>query len=113
MARTHTKAGENEQMTDRVDWKAVTTEAVGYFKELLRIDTTNPPGNERPAAELLGRILEKEGIEHQIIESDPLRASLVARLRGSGKRGPLLLNGHLDVVPAERGKWERDPFGGE
>lgn len=97
----------------KIDWSAVTREAVGYFKDLLRIDTQNPPGNERPAAELLARIFEKEGIEHQILESEPTRASIVARVRGSGKRGPLLLNGHLDVVPAEREKWERDPFGGE
>src|SRR5262249_26471866 len=77
------------------------------------IDTTNPPGNERPAADFLAGIFAKEGIEHQIVESAPLRASIVARVRGSGKRGPLLLNGHLDVVPADREKWERDPFGGE
>lgn len=100
-------------MSDGIDWKAVTSEALGYFRDLLRIDTTNPPGNERPAAELLGRILEREGIEHTIVESEPTRANLVARLRGSGKRAPLLLNGHLDVVPVERERWERDPFGGE
>jgi len=94
------------------DWDAVVAEAVGWFKELLRIDTTNPPGNERPAAEMLSRILGAEGIEHQIVESEPTRASLVARLRGSGKKGPLLLNGHLDVVPVDREHWQQDPFGG-
>lgn len=97
-------------MNDALDWGAIAAEAIGYFKALLRIDTTNPPGNERPAAELLGRVLEKEGIEHRILEREPGRASLVARLRGSGKQGPLLLNGHLDVVPADRERWEHDPF---
>lgn len=85
-------------------------EALELFKALLRIDTTNPPGNERPAAELLGRLFEREGIEFTILESEPTRASIVARLRGSGERGPLLLNGHLDVVPVDRDQWTHDPF---
>jgi acetylornithine deacetylase/succinyl-diaminopimelate desuccinylase-like protein len=92
---------------------AVVQETVDLFKDLLRIDTTNPPGNERPAAELLAKKLGAEGIEHQILESEPGRASIVARLRGSGKAGPLLLNGHLDVVPADREAWSRDPFAAE
>jgi len=85
-------------------------EALELFKALLRIDTTNPPGNERPAAELLGRLFEREGIEFQILESEPTRASIVARLRGGGEAGPLLLNGHLDVVPADPEHWSHDPF---
>ena len=93
-----------------MDFKLVTAEAIDWFKQLLRIDTTNPPGNERPAAELIGRILEREGIPFEIHESEPSRANLVARLRGSGKRGALLLNGHLDVVPADRECWKLDPF---
>src|SRR5262245_23564380 len=88
-------------------------EAVLLFKELLRIDTTNPPGNERPAAELLARLFEREGIEHTIVESEPSRASIVARLRGNGNAAPLLLNGHLDVVPADRESWKHDPFAAE
>lgn len=86
-------------------------EALELFKALLRIDTTNPPGNERPAAELLGRLFQREGIEYTIVESEPTRASIVARLRGSGEKGPLLLNGHLDVVPVDRERWSHDPFG--
>lgn len=95
-----------------IDWQAVGDEAIGYFKDLLRIDTTNPPGNERPAADYIARILDREGIDYQILESEPGRASLVARLKGSGARGPLLLNGHLDVVPVDRDAWRHDPFGG-
>jgi len=93
-----------------LDWSKITAEATTWFKELLRIDTTNPPGNERPAAELIARILERERIEFEIHESEPTRANLVARLRGSGKKGALLLNGHLDVVPADRERWRFDPF---
>src|SRR5689334_17826092 len=97
-------------MTTLLDWGAITAEAIGHFKDLLRIDTTNPPGNERPAAEHIARVLEREGIEHSILEREPTRASVVARVRGSGKKKPLLLNGHLDVVPADRDRWEHDPF---
>ncbi|UJR86989.1 M20/M25/M40 family metallo-hydrolase [Sandaracinus amylolyticus] len=96
-----------------LDWTAITAEAIEHFKALLRIPTVNPPGNERPAADYLARLFEAEGIEHTIVESEPTRASIVARLRAktpSGK-GPLLLNGHLDVVGVDRHKWTHDPFG--
>lgn len=93
-----------------IDWAAAETEAIEHFRALLRIDTTNPPGNERPAADYLAGVLAREGIEYEIFESKPTRASLVARLRGSGKDGPLLLNGHLDVVPADPEKWRHPPF---
>src|SRR6202012_4477114 len=93
-----------------IDWEAATREALGHFKELLRIDTTNPPGNERAAAEYLARVLDREGIAYDLVESAPGRANLVARVTGSGKRGALMLNGHLDVVPVERDRWTHDPF---
>src|SRR5580700_8004177 len=96
-----------------IDWGAATDEALVHFKELLRIDTTNPPGNERAATDYLARVLDREGIGYQVVESEPTRASLVARLRGSGKHGPLMLSGHLDVVPVERDRWTHDPFGAE
>ena len=96
-----------------IDWPAATAEALAHFKELLRIDTTNPPGNERAAADYLARVLDREGIPYRIVESEPTRASLVARLAGSGKKAPLMLNGHLDVVPVERERWRHDPFGAE
>ena len=96
-----------------IDWHAATAEALAHFKDLLRIDTTNPPGNERAAADYLGHVLARESIPYRIVESEPTRASLVARLAGSGKKAPLMLNGHLDVVPAEREHWRHDPFGAE
>ena len=96
--------------TTPLDWNKVTDESIGWFKDLLRIDTTNPPGNERPAADFIARILEREGIRFEIHESEPTRASIVARLEGSGKKGALLLNGHLDVVPADPQHWDHEPF---
>ncbi len=97
----------------KLDWTAIEQEALEHFKALLRLDTTNPPGNELPAARYIGSVLEKDGIEFQILESEPSRASIVARLPGRGGKGPLLLNGHLDVVPADREHWKYDPFAAE
>lgn len=94
------------------EWKALFEEALEYFQNLLRFDTSNPPGNEKEACEYLGKILDKEKIGCEILESAPGRANLVCRLRGDGSLPPLLLNAHLDVVPAERSYWTHDPFGG-
>jgi acetylornithine deacetylase/succinyl-diaminopimelate desuccinylase-like protein len=97
-----------------IDWDRAGEEAIDLFKALLRVPTVNPPGNERPAAELLARLFEREGIAHQLVESPAGRTNLVARVSasgGNGARKPLLLNGHLDVVPVERAKWTHDPFG--
>jgi acetylornithine deacetylase/succinyl-diaminopimelate desuccinylase-like protein len=94
------------------EWKAVYDEALEYFRNLLRFDTTNPPGNEKEACEYLGTILAKENIGFEILESAPGRANLICRLQGDGSLPPLLLNAHLDVVPVERSYWTHDPFGG-
>lgn len=93
-----------------LDWSAIEDEALRHFKALLRIDTTNPPGNERPAAEYIAKVLAEDGIDSEILESKPGRASVIARLKGNGKRDPLLLNGHLDVVPADPDFWTHPPF---
>ncbi|MEZ4221100.1 MAG: M20/M25/M40 family metallo-hydrolase [Polyangiaceae bacterium] len=93
-----------------IDWQQAAAQSVELFRDLLRIDTTNPPGNERPAAELLARLFEREGIDYTLMESAPLRANIVARLKGDGTQGPLLLNGHLDVVPADPEHWSEPPF---
>jgi acetylornithine deacetylase/succinyl-diaminopimelate desuccinylase-like protein len=82
-------------------------------QELLRIDTTNPPGNERPAADLLAGELSAAGIDPVLLESAPRRANLVARLAGSGELPPLLLTAHLDVVEADASAWAHPPFSGE
>src|SRR5688500_18441143 len=90
----------------------VAREAQEICQQLLRIDTTNPPGNERPAAELLSRLLEEVGYEPVILEAERGRANLVCRRAGTGAAAPLLLSAHLDVVEARAGKWKRPPFSG-
>jgi len=79
---------------------------------LLRMDTTNPPGNERPAIDYLAGKLREVGLEPTILESAPGRANLVARLRGTGKADPLLLTAHVDVVEADPTRWKYPPFSG-
>jgi acetylornithine deacetylase/succinyl-diaminopimelate desuccinylase-like protein len=88
-------------------------EATALLRELLRIDTSNPPGGETPAAALLARYLERHGVECELIARDPGRANLVARIRGHGTGPSLALLGHTDVVPAEDpGSWTHPPFAG-
>lgn len=96
-----------------MDWDKLGDEALAALGEYLRIDTTNPPGNETPGAEFLGSILDKEGIAYRIIEGAPGRGSLLARLEGKGEGKPLIFLSHIDVVPAEADKWEVPPFSGE
>ncbi len=96
-----------------VNWSAVRTEVTGLLQDLLQLDTTNPPGNERLAAEYLAEVLRGDGIAPTVLESKPGRGNVVARLTGDGSAPPLLLMGHTDVVPAEPDKWERPPFSGD
>jgi acetylornithine deacetylase/succinyl-diaminopimelate desuccinylase-like protein len=95
-----------------IDWTTVGRIAVERFKDLLRIDTTNPPGNEIVACHYLEKILAENGVATEIIEAKPTRGNLLARLKGTGEAGPLLLNAHLDVVMAEPAHWKEAPFGG-
>jgi acetylornithine deacetylase/succinyl-diaminopimelate desuccinylase-like protein len=93
-----------------VDWKQVDAELLEHFTALLKIDTSNPPGNETKAVNYLRPILEKEGIEVQVLALDPNRANLVARLPGNGSKKPIAVFGHTDVVGVQREKWPVDPF---
>lgn len=79
---------------------------------LIRFDTSNPPGGERECIDWISGLLEDVGCEVRILARDPERPNLVARLQGAGNAPPLLMQGHVDVVPA-RGDWSHDPFGGE
>jgi acetylornithine deacetylase/succinyl-diaminopimelate desuccinylase-like protein len=89
-------------------------EVVDLLSDLIRINTSNPTHPERPAAEWVAEKLDEVGIASQIIEAAPGRASTVARVEGSDpSRPPLLIHGHLDVVPAEASEWSVDPFAGE
>jgi acetylornithine deacetylase/succinyl-diaminopimelate desuccinylase-like protein len=96
-----------------IEWNAIRDEATRYLQDLIRIDTTNPPGNETKAAEYLAAVLKREGIEPTILESAPGRGNIVARLKGDGRAAPLLLMVHIDVVPAEADQWTHPPFGGD
>jgi acetylornithine deacetylase/succinyl-diaminopimelate desuccinylase-like protein len=87
--------------------------AAGYLADLIRLDTTNPPGNETHVAEYLKRIADQYEIPAELLGDDPARLNFVARLRGDGPARPLLLMAHSDVVPAERAQWTVDPFAGE
>src|SRR6185436_6791774 len=95
----------------RPDLKAALQETIQILSGFIKIDTSNPPGNETKGAEYLKSFLDREGIASEIIEMDPGRGNLVSRLKGSGKKKPLLLMGHIDVVGVERDKWTVDPFG--
>ncbi len=85
-------------------------EAVELLRALIRVDTTNPPGLERAAAEVLADSLAKDGLEPKLVQAAKDRTSLVARLKGKGTKPPLLLTAHLDVVPAEASRWKHGPF---
>ena len=87
------------------NWSAAAVEIIHHLKALLRLDTTNPPGNEILAAEYLAAVLNAEGIEPLVLESAPGRGNVIARLKGTGEAPPLLLYSHTDVVPAEAVHW--------
>lgn len=87
-------------------------EPAGILVNLIKINTSNPPGNETQAAQYIKGLLAAEGISPEIFESAPGRGNLVARLKGNGKARPLMLMAHLDVVGVERDKWTIDPFAG-
>jgi acetylornithine deacetylase/succinyl-diaminopimelate desuccinylase-like protein len=99
-----------------IDWNAMQTEAVEVLRQYVRINTTNPPGNELATARFLKGILEREGIEAQILDTaelGPGRANLYARLRGNGSKKAIALVQHMDVVPATPSTWTVPPFSGD
>ena len=98
-------------MAAAINWDALTSEATALLREYLRVDTSNPPGNEARAVAFLGDLLRAEGIPFETAESAPGRSNLVARI-GPANPNICLLN-HTDVVPVERQYWDVDPFGGE
>jgi acetylornithine deacetylase/succinyl-diaminopimelate desuccinylase-like protein len=103
-------------MTEQMNWKTAVDETVANLVRLIQVETINPPGNELPATLIVKDILEKAVFPQdaiKIVESAPNRVNLVARIKGDGSERPLLLSGHLDVVPVERERWSHNPFGGE
>ncbi|HEY2152762.1 MAG TPA: M20/M25/M40 family metallo-hydrolase [Vicinamibacterales bacterium] len=92
------------------DWKALEAETMQHYQAVLRLDTRNPPGNEHIVAEYVKGVLDKEGIPAIIVGSDPNRPNLVARLKGSGRKRPLLIMGHSDTVTTDDKKWTHPPL---
>lgn len=97
------------------NWDAARERAVALVSRYVQFDTTNPPGNERPAAEWLRDQLCELRITRDVtlLEPAPGRAILIGRIPGSEPLKPLVLNHHIDVVPADPTKWSHPPFGGE
>jgi len=92
------------------DWKAFEDETMRHYQALLRFETMDPPGNEKPAADYLQQVLEKEGIQTQVFSLDPKRPNVVARFKGNGTKRPLLIMAHTDVVNVDPTKWMFPPF---
>ena len=80
------------------------------FSGLVRIDSSDPPGNETKVAEYVKKVLEAEGIPVTLAAKDPARANVIARLKGNGSKRPLLIMGHSDTVRVDAAKWTFPPF---
>ena len=83
---------------------AIDAETLRHFQALVRMDTQSPPGNEKPAADYIAQVLEREGIPVQVFAREANRPNIVARLTGNGSKRPLLLMGHTDVVNVDPAK---------
>jgi len=98
----------------RIPWENFERETLDNLATLIRLDTTNPPGNERIVADFIGRALIGAGLEGTRVEAAPTRANLIARVAGRDRaKPPLMLSSHTDVVPVEASRWSRAPFGAE
>jgi acetylornithine deacetylase/succinyl-diaminopimelate desuccinylase-like protein len=89
------------------------TDVVELLRDLIRFDTTNPPGNEGECIAYVQRLLTEAGVESQIVAKDGTRPNLIARVPGDGEAPPLLLYGHVDVVQTAGQQWTRPPFSGD
>lgn len=92
------------------EWSRVEAETLKHFQALVRIDSSDPPGNETRVAEYVRKVLEAEGIPVTLAAKDPSRANVIARLKGNGSKRPLLIMGHSDVVQVDPAKWKFPPF---
>lgn len=92
------------------DWARFERESLEHFQAILRIDTSNPLGRETAVVNYLKQVLTAEGIPVEVFALDPDRANLVARVKGNGRKRPLLIAGHTDVVTVEPSKWTFPPF---
>jgi acetylornithine deacetylase/succinyl-diaminopimelate desuccinylase-like protein len=98
---------------ERVDWRAYREEGAELLSELIRIDTSNPPGRETEAARYLQGLFKKEGLKGELLEPEPGRGSFYLRFPGRGSGPKLMLLSHIDVVPvADPTRWDHPPFSG-
>jgi acetylornithine deacetylase/succinyl-diaminopimelate desuccinylase-like protein len=95
-----------------MNWDQLLEEATHHLQAYLRIKTVNPPGDEVDGAKFFKINFDAESIPCQLFEPSPGRGNLLATLKGSEKKRPILLLNHIDVVPAEKERWEVDPFEG-
>jgi acetylornithine deacetylase/succinyl-diaminopimelate desuccinylase-like protein len=89
------------------------TDVVELLRDLIRFDTTNPPGNEGECIGHIQRLLTDAGVESRIVAKDDSRPNLIARIAGAGESPPLLLYGHVDVVTTANQNWTHPPFAAE
>ncbi|MFP3898303.1 MAG: M20/M25/M40 family metallo-hydrolase [Dehalococcoidia bacterium] len=99
-------------MVSRGNIPPVSCNAVEILQRLIQFNTTNPPGNEAECVAFINDLLTSAGIETRLLARSSSRPNLVARLHGLGKAAPLLLYGHVDVVPADTRNWQHPPFSG-
>src|SRR5437867_8595490 len=102
---------QNDQQ--KLDWPQYQDMAVDLMQQYLRINTSNPPGNEIEAARWFKSIFDQNGIQNEIFEYKPSRANIIARLKGNGSKRPIILLSHMDVVTADPSAWEVNPFSAE
>ena len=108
----HNRESVNSQMCAK-SLEEIRGEVAEFLSGLIRIDTTNPPGNETAAAEYTAKTLDRDGFKCEVLESAPGRGSVVTRLKGTGQKPNLLMLSHLDVVAANPKEWSVEPFSGK
>src|SRR5690349_13465291 len=93
-----------------IDWTKTNDELMRHFQALIRIDTTDPPGNETRVVNYIKQVLEAEGIPVTVAARDPMRANAIARIKGNGSKRPVLILAHTDTVKVDPSKWKFPPF---
>lgn len=96
--------------TKQPDWIKLQDETMKHFQAILRINSSTATGSEAPVVDYLKSVLDREGISANVFSNDPKHPNLVARIKGSGKKKPILLMAHTDVVSVDSTKWIYPPF---
>jgi len=99
-----------QAQTKQPDWAKLQDETMKHFQAILRINSSVATGSEAPVVDYLKSVLDREGISAKVFFNDPKHPNLVARLKGSGKKKPILMMAHTDVVSVDSSKWVHPPF---